>query len=464
MHFLNPLETLRRASRADLIRAWTIKPRDSFKGAHLAQVASVLNKQLLQTPGLHTAPCAQFSIQDVVGVKRLLWNARDPKLQDIYLKQGRYDGRRLGTFGRFAADIETLEALWQAEAKLVKLHPELHDVARDAKCREAVMWWAHHTSVKSRKALATRGGFVLPLLPERPSAIGNNAAPAAAARVDEAVKQSNACSACHYLDDAGAGKGPGKDPDAPFKEWKWDPANPVPRPWPSNSTYYIYAGPSGCCKPDRPWTQKRKITRYLDVNPPQQLEINEVCNSRGNGTCCILDECVAGTRPWAQYENCHILYNGSDVWEWHPAHRQCTKLLSGAGLPLNKWMTTSRTAFKFMGRETMGDSPDVSRNRTCLKWCDNNASGHGLQCYWMFEDGRPCKHHFPDGTDQYSDFKHTDRQVPFERVKLPDYCPPWDTKAVMPTPPDFPDQDWICTKCWMREDRCGTRKTGEGEG
>ena len=67
--------------------------------------------------------------------------------------------------------------------------------------------------------------------------------------------------------------------------------------------------------------------------------------------------------------------------------------------------------------------------------------------------GRPCKHHFPDGVDQYSDFKPLPAgdYVPVER---PAYCPAWDAKPVMPTPPNFPDQDWICTKCWVNGGNC----------
>lgn len=70
------------------------------------------------------------------------------------------------------------------------------------------------------------------------------AATTAGRSVAQAVRQSNACSQCHYLDDAGAGKGPGIDPDGPHKAWRFNASHPQPRPWPSNVSYSIYAGKS----------------------------------------------------------------------------------------------------------------------------------------------------------------------------------------------------------------------------
>lgn len=100
----------------------------------------------------------------------------------------------------------------------------------------------------------------------------------------------------------------------------------------------------------------------------------------------------------------------------------------------------------------MGDTPDVTRNRTCLQFYTTSPLGN--QYYWMFPDGRPCKHHFPDGIDQYSDFVETPRHLGRLDYLIPDYCPSWDSKAVQPDPPNFPDQDWICTKCWYNSSTC----------
>jgi len=444
-------------SGADLLRAQTSNPRDAFKGADSFEVASVLNAHLLSTRGLDAVPCSNMTLDDVVGVKRKLWSVRDDKFESIYRRNGR-DGRMMGTFGRFTAELSELEELWQEESDLIEGHPELHDMARDAKCREAVMWWAHHTTEHIRKALIESDGFTLPLMPvaEPKPTTNDTLALSTSTRMSEAVDQSNACTECHYLDDSHAGKGPGIDPDAGHWNWTLDWNNPTPRPWPSNVSYYIYAGASGCCEPDNPWTQRRSILRFLDVDPPQQLEINEVCNNRGDGTCCILDECFSGEEPeWPQYEGCHIFYNGSEVWEWYPEEKLCTKLLSGAGLVVDRWFSNSNTSKTYMGLEVMGNVPDVTQNITCLKFCDHTPLG--LQCYWMFEDGRPCKHHFPDGIDQYTEFNRVG-EAAFARIQRPEYCPSWDTKAVMPTPPNFPDQDWICTKCWLNKDVCGTKK------
>ena len=141
-------------SRVDLLRAQTSKPRDAFKGANSLEVASVLNAHLLNIRGLDAVPCSNMTLEDVVSVKRKLWSLRDDKFESIYRHNGR-DGRRLGTFGRFTAELSELEALWKEENDLVASNPELHDMARDAKCREAVMWWAHHTTEENQRALIT---------------------------------------------------------------------------------------------------------------------------------------------------------------------------------------------------------------------------------------------------------------------------------------------------------------------
>ena len=110
-----------------------------------------------------------------------------------------------------------------------------------------------------------------------------------------------------------------------------------------------------------------------------------------------------------------------------------------------QWMSnggSQATALTYQAKDSMGDAPDVHVNRTCLRFC--NPSAFGDQCYWMFEDGAPCKHHFPDGIDQYADFKKIPASEQMPAYSLPDYCPEWDAPAVLPNPPNFPDQDWIC--------------------
>ena len=71
-------------------------------------------------------------------MKRALWGARDDRFEHIY--QSTKDGRRLGTFGHRTSAIEDLEALWAEAARTAEDHPELAAPARDAACREAVMW------------------------------------------------------------------------------------------------------------------------------------------------------------------------------------------------------------------------------------------------------------------------------------------------------------------------------------
>merc|ERR1711871_906245 len=153
-----------------------------------------LNSHLAKTEGLTTAPCHKFSLGEVIDVKRTIYGARSPALEEIYNNTA--DNRRLGTFGRFTSTIEELEDLWSEAAGTIDGSPELHDHARDAMCREAVMWWVHHTRDAAKSELKQ---FVpLPPLPEAspsPPIVANSAA---TRRVTEAAAQSNLCFQCHH--------------------------------------------------------------------------------------------------------------------------------------------------------------------------------------------------------------------------------------------------------------------------
>merc|ERR1712093_849130 len=100
-----------------------------------------------------------------------------------------------------------------------------------------------------------------------------------------------------------------------------------------------------------------------------------------------------------------------------------------------------------------GDAPDVTKNRTCHKWCQKQPA-FSPGCYWMHDDGSPCKHHFPNGIDFYGSKANGDWTViegdpgPI-MTTLPDYCPPQDTPALLG--PVFPNQENICTQWWFNK-------------
>jgi len=158
-------------------------------------------------------------------------------------------------------------------------------------------------------------------------------------------------------------------------------------------------------------------------------------------------------KEWAQYAQCHIFYNGTDIWEWYPADRRCTKLISGAGMP-GPWGLTDSThdgTFTYEGLESMPDAPGLTQNRSCHKWCSPNPPfAPQPTCFWQFEDGAPCKHHFPDGVDFYGSAANGDWQVVDDDgpifAELPEYCPPQGTEALLG--PEFPNQDLVCSKWW----------------
>ena len=50
----------------------------------------------------------------------------------------------------------------------------------------------------------------------------------------------------------------------------------------------------------------------------------------------------------------------------------------------------------------------------------------------------------------YHNFRETPALTGVPFPALPDYCPPWDSPAVYPKLPNFPEQAMICTRCWLQ--------------
>lgn len=190
------------ASSVDLRRARSKTPAEAFKGEGHAGMVTQLNRQLESTPGLKTKVCSEFGVDDIVNIQKSMLSKMDATLNDIYVESD--DNRRLMVFGRETADPNTILALWQEEAALLKEHPSLHDVARDGKCHETVMWWVHHLSTTSRSELL--GNMTLPLLQttlHSRAPFWDLAPKPVVNKVMDNYKAGIGCSACHATASSG---------------------------------------------------------------------------------------------------------------------------------------------------------------------------------------------------------------------------------------------------------------------
>ena len=111
-------------------------------------MTATLNQHLLAQDALTTKPCAEMTRDELVALQRFLHSVRDPAFEEIYRTTD--DNRRLSTFGNFTSELAELEALWAEEAEIIERIPSLHDMSRDGKCHEAVMWFTHHLSEGSK--------------------------------------------------------------------------------------------------------------------------------------------------------------------------------------------------------------------------------------------------------------------------------------------------------------------------
>lgn len=149
------------ASPSDLFRARSSIPGRHVQGLNHLDMTQKLNKALQTNVGVASRACVDFSVEDLMQLQRVLFEARDPALQGIY---GAVDDMRsLAAFGTKADDLASLELLWAEELDVLAKYPALREVSRDTKCHEAVMWFVHHLPEERRTSL----GVDVPLLPER---------------------------------------------------------------------------------------------------------------------------------------------------------------------------------------------------------------------------------------------------------------------------------------------------------
>lgn len=176
------------ASIADLQRAATRVPSRKYQGDDFTAMSNVLNGHLQKISGLSTAPCANFSLQQLQDdVLALLFEHAKPELLAIYAVNG--DRRQ-----RDHLSLQHARAEWYRLGTLTKSHPELLTLHRDGLCHQAVMWYVHHLSQSDRQRVAQQ--LVLPLLPLHYHAAGGDV-DAAHVEVHADYESKVSCQQCH---------------------------------------------------------------------------------------------------------------------------------------------------------------------------------------------------------------------------------------------------------------------------
>jgi len=192
----SPFPLDQKIGEADLKRAIQKVPRDDFKGTGISHMAFTLNGKLhaiaKETSGLVLKHCEDMAIDELHAIQKVIVRASHPDFQEIYAKTG--DNRRY----RFCG-MKELEGKYEKESAIVLKHPELSPMLRDAKCREAVMWYVHHLRHDEKQALH-KSGFLLPTLPDdelKPDATLLLQKEASAQTIHDAYNESLACTTCH---------------------------------------------------------------------------------------------------------------------------------------------------------------------------------------------------------------------------------------------------------------------------
>jgi len=183
----------------DVQRAQQKVPGINVRGTGHIDMVQKLNHRLANTPGLSTKDCSEFTVDEITALQKALYHSREPELQQVYTQTN--VNRQLAAHGALAEDIQSLEALWAKEKKLVDSHPELHDVTRDGKCHEAVMWWVHHISEATKEEL--KSFMTIPLMAETTHTVDevSSKVPETAVKsVMAGYKTATGCGICHASD------------------------------------------------------------------------------------------------------------------------------------------------------------------------------------------------------------------------------------------------------------------------
>lgn len=186
---------------SDFERAETKVPRAHLMGNGVKHMYEQMNTALHSTSGLSTRPCAEWSFDDLTNILELVFTMRNPDFEKIYRKTD--DNRRLQANGVYSETFEDLKAVWEQEAGVLAENPSLHDVSRDGRCHDAVMWFTHHLTADRKEELISSGDFTLPLMPDHldlPHSKSHHEKSANRSAVDlvfESYATSTSCAMCH---------------------------------------------------------------------------------------------------------------------------------------------------------------------------------------------------------------------------------------------------------------------------
>jgi len=132
----NPSRTV---SKADLVRAKSIKQSGRLAGSSPEEIADKINGHIDKL-GLPTKQCSDYSLTELNDLVREMFPHLNEDLNDIYGSATDLRTRRFATLAEY-------EKQWEEDAE------HAVEVIRDAKCAEAVMLWAHHLSEGGKQAL-----------------------------------------------------------------------------------------------------------------------------------------------------------------------------------------------------------------------------------------------------------------------------------------------------------------------
>jgi hypothetical protein len=153
-------------SEADTRRARQVIPRSHWRGGSPNHASAQLNARLLASLGrtMQLRACESFGHGELDSLLLVLAGSSAAALGEIY--EERSDNRRLPSAAQLAIDLRT------ERAELLHLRETNHslgiaagEMARQRKCTQAVMRYAHHLSERRRARLQQHGVWALPMLP-----------------------------------------------------------------------------------------------------------------------------------------------------------------------------------------------------------------------------------------------------------------------------------------------------------
>jgi len=206
------------ASKSDLTRAKTKKPRDEYRGDDQIHMSKVLNSHLKRSEK-NTLPCENWSTAELQEFMASLAPHRNEELQRIYMTSS--DKRTM-----HSETAEDHKEEWKRLNHIVGNHPHLYEPHQEAHCREAVMMWVHYLAEESRNKLRI-GNIKVPLLPEGAKKPCGQGEGEEEAQVCAYINEKNSCDWCHSTQAAhDAGKPGTSVPDALKKFTGPDDGNP----------------------------------------------------------------------------------------------------------------------------------------------------------------------------------------------------------------------------------------------